>query len=229
MELVGSASSQAGRMLSSIVVTAPRNHTEMDGSASGQDGRTSSSLAATTPRIHVGKRLKSSPSNTVVTLIVRDPTADSKLCGKCFEVAVCPCRYDLRNLAFDAQAAIIKAAGPSLERSIGVLSQPQEKGSVTLVPGGYLAKHVAITIDKACGPGKVTRPADLCCGTGQNPCCETYSGPSSPRHDVGPQRSRLVQMTLNGVIVVGPGAVGRVNFGCLVLMDTANGYGVGKG
>ena len=78
-------------------------------------------------------------------------------------------------------------------------------------------------------PGKVTRLADLCRGTGQNPCCETYSGPSSPRNDVDSQRSRLVLMTLNGVIVVGPGAVGRVNFGCLVLMDTAYGYGVGNG
>ena len=76
---------------------------------------------------------------------VRGSTADPKLCGKVFEVAVCPCRSDLRNLGFDAQAAIIEAAGPSLERSIAALSQPQEKGSVTLVPGGYLAKHAAIS------------------------------------------------------------------------------------
>ena len=54
-------------------MTAPRNHAEMVGSASGQDGRTSSSIAATTPRIHAGKRLKSSPSNPVVTLIIASP------------------------------------------------------------------------------------------------------------------------------------------------------------
>ena len=46
-------------------------------------------------------------------------------------------------------------------------------------------------------PGKVTRPADLCCGTGQNPCCETYSGPSSPRHDVDPQ-GELWMFGING-------------------------------
>ena len=40
---------------------------------SGQDGRTSSSSAATDPGIHAGKRLKTSPSNLVVTSILASP------------------------------------------------------------------------------------------------------------------------------------------------------------
>ena len=79
--------------------------------------------------------------------IARGSVADRKVFGgDVVEVVACPCRSDLKNMGFGAQNAIIKAAGPSLVRSIADLSRPRKDGSATLVSGGDLAKYVAVTI-----------------------------------------------------------------------------------
>lgn len=63
-----------------------------------------------------------------------------------FDVVACPCVRSLRNVGIGAQGAIRRRAGAALERAVQQLCTPVDELSVTLVPGGFLSKHVAMTV-----------------------------------------------------------------------------------
>lgn len=62
------------------------------------------------------------------------------------EVVACPVIRNLHNAGVGAQGAVRQAAGRELEEAIALLAKPVAELSVTLVPGGALAKRVALTV-----------------------------------------------------------------------------------
>jgi len=62
------------------------------------------------------------------------------------EVVACPVLRSLTNMGIGAQGVIRRAAGRELEEAVAALSVPVPELSVTLVPGGPLAKRVALTV-----------------------------------------------------------------------------------
>eukprot|EP00927_Polykrikos_kofoidii_P076430 TRINITY_DN73534_c0_g1_i1.p1 TRINITY_DN73534_c0_g1~~TRINITY_DN73534_c0_g1_i1.p1 ORF type:complete len:394 (-),score=38.90 TRINITY_DN73534_c0_g1_i1:181-1362(-) len=63
-----------------------------------------------------------------------------------FEVVACPVPRTLLNIGMGAQGSVRKAAGETMERAIAQLAKPLPALSSTLVPGGPLAKRVALTV-----------------------------------------------------------------------------------
>jgi len=62
------------------------------------------------------------------------------------EVVACPVLRNLQNVGIGAQGAVRAAAGNELEMAISELERPLPELSSTLVPGGALAKRVALTV-----------------------------------------------------------------------------------
>jgi len=62
------------------------------------------------------------------------------------EVVACPVLQNLQNAGIGAQGAVRAAAGHELELAISELATPLPELSSTLVPGGALAKRVAVTV-----------------------------------------------------------------------------------
>mmetsp|Transcript_63235 Transcript_63235/g.150819 ORF Transcript_63235/g.150819 Transcript_63235/m.150819 type:complete len:394 (+) Transcript_63235:52-1233(+) len=62
------------------------------------------------------------------------------------EVVACPCVRHLTNVGVGAQGAIRRRAGPALEAAVAKLPIPVPELSATLVPGGEIAKYVAMTV-----------------------------------------------------------------------------------
>mmetsp|Transcript_42324 Transcript_42324/g.76780 ORF Transcript_42324/g.76780 Transcript_42324/m.76780 type:complete len:396 (+) Transcript_42324:67-1254(+) len=62
------------------------------------------------------------------------------------EVVACPCLRHLTNAGVGAQGAIRRRAGKVLEDAVAKLEIPVPELSVTLVPGGEVAKYVAMTV-----------------------------------------------------------------------------------
>lgn len=64
-------------------------------------------------------------------------------------IVACPCRSDLIDLGFGAQAAVRRVAGEPLEQAIEAMQTKnlvQPEASTTVVAGGQLAQYVAVTI-----------------------------------------------------------------------------------
>jgi O-acetyl-ADP-ribose deacetylase (regulator of RNase III) len=62
------------------------------------------------------------------------------------DVVACPCIRNLLNVGIGAQGAVRRAAGAALEEAVRKISLPLDEASVTLVPGGMLAKRVALCV-----------------------------------------------------------------------------------
>lgn len=62
------------------------------------------------------------------------------------DVVACPVLRNLNNAGVGAQGAVRAAAGHELEMGISELTMPLPELSSTLVPGGTLAKRVALTV-----------------------------------------------------------------------------------
>lgn len=62
------------------------------------------------------------------------------------DVVACPCLRTLKNVGIGAQGAVRRCAGDELEEAVRKIPIPVDEVSVTLVPGGKLAKRVALCV-----------------------------------------------------------------------------------